>query len=169
MPNPQNPTSTLQSSTLKCDEKFESVFNNLADAVFIHDLQGHFLEVNQTAADRLGYSREELLQMRPQDIDDVESAEKVAARMKEMQEKGQITFETVHISKDATKIPSELNSKVIQYLGKPAVLTVARDITERKKDEKVLEEINQKLVDRELKMIELKKEIASLKQQLSQP
>ncbi len=45
MPNPQTPSSTLESSTLKCDEKFESVFNNLTDAVFIHDLQGHFLEV----------------------------------------------------------------------------------------------------------------------------
>ena len=51
------------------EEKFRTLFNNASDAIFIHDLEGRFFEVNQAACERLGYTREELLQMMPNQID----------------------------------------------------------------------------------------------------
>jgi len=117
------------------EEKFKAIFNSASDAIFIHDLEGHFLEVNQVACDRLGYTREELLQMTPMDIDTQQYAELVSDRIKQLHELGHVFFETAHVRRDGLIIPTELSSKVIEYQENPAVLSIARDITERKQME----------------------------------
>jgi len=47
---------------------YKSVFDKALDIILIADEQGHFVQVNETACQKLGYSREELLQMGVQDI-----------------------------------------------------------------------------------------------------
>src|SRR6202023_1437765 len=46
---------------------------------------------------------------------------------------------TEHLTKDGRSIPEEVNVRVIQFRGQPAVLSVARDITERKAVEAALQ------------------------------
>lgn len=53
----------------RTNEEYRQLIDGMNDAVFIIDLKGKFLAVNDTAVDRLGYSRETLLSMRLQDID----------------------------------------------------------------------------------------------------
>ncbi|TFG10090.1 PAS domain-containing sensor histidine kinase [Candidatus Thorarchaeota archaeon] len=120
-------------SETKSSGKYRVLFDMLADAVFIHEPDGTFLEVNEEACERLGYSRCELLQMSPADIDAPEYSVIVPERVAELKECGEIFFETVHVSKDGTRIPTELSSKIIEYMGQPAVLSIARDISERRK------------------------------------
>lgn len=117
---------------LRAEALFHMVFNNVADGIVIHDLNGKFIEVNQIICDRLDYNREELLQVSPADINDPEGAAKFSERGQQLREKGHITFETAHIRKDGLKIPVEVNSSLIEYQGKPATLSVVRDISERK-------------------------------------
>ncbi len=126
------------------EEKFRTLFDNAGDAIFIHDLEGSFLEVNQVACERLGYSREELLQMTPMDVDSPEYAVLVPKRIEEIRRKGQVFFETIHITKEGTAIPIELSSRTIEFEGTPAVMSVARDITERKRAEEALQESEEK-------------------------
>ena len=47
-------------------------------------------------------------------------------------------FETVHTAKDGTEIPVEISSSVINYQGKQVVLSITRNISERKKVEQEL-------------------------------
>jgi two-component system sensor histidine kinase/response regulator len=115
--------------------KYRALFNSLSDTVFIHDLEGHFLEVNDSAIERLGYSREELSNMTLMDIDSPDYAKLVPERMEKLIEKGYGFFEGEHITKDGRKIPVEINAKVIEYNGIPAIIAVIRDITERKQSE----------------------------------
>ncbi len=124
------------------ESRRQTLFDNAGDAIFIHGLMPdpRFLSVNQVACDRLGYRREELLQMTPMDIDASEYRDLVPERMRVLQEKGHILIETVHVSRDGTRIPIELNSRVIEYGGEPAVLSIARDITKRKRAERALEQ-----------------------------
>ena len=79
-PNARQTEKALQ----EAEEKFRNLFNGASDAIFIHDLKGHFLEVNEIACKRLGYSREELLRMTAIDIDTEEYAPLVAERIKQI-------------------------------------------------------------------------------------
>jgi diguanylate cyclase (GGDEF)-like protein/PAS domain S-box-containing protein len=122
----------------KSEERFRLLFDNTADAIFFLDMQGHFLEVNEVACRRLGYSRDELLNMGARDINDPEGSALFAGKMKELFDKGRMLTETRHVTRDGHTIPVEINARVIDYEGLSAVLSIARDITERQKGEQAL-------------------------------
>jgi len=117
------------------EEKFKTMFNNASDAIFIHDLSGRFMEVNQVACKRLGYTKEELLKMNLTDLDSPKLVTIVPARADELNQRGHIFYETVHVRQDGTAIPIELSSRIIEHEGEPVALSIARDITERKQAE----------------------------------
>ena len=117
------------------EHRYRILFDSTNDAIFIHDMGGRFLEVNQVACERLGYSREELLQMTPMDINSPEYSTTVPQRIEELRKVGHSISEIAQVRRDGTIIPTELSSRIIDYKGKPAVLSIARDITERKNAE----------------------------------
>jgi two-component system cell cycle sensor histidine kinase/response regulator CckA len=117
------------------EAKYRTLFNSLADTIFIHDFEGHFLEVNEVAVEQLGYNHEELLRMSLMDIDSPDYAKLVPERMETIIETGYAFFESEHITKDGIKIPIEVNARIIEYNRMPAVIGVSRDITERKQAE----------------------------------
>lgn len=127
------------------EAKFRDFFNNVGDAIMIHDIQGRFLECNDEICRRLGYSREELLKMSPADIDDPEYGKMIPARIDELQQTGLSVFETVHIAKEGNRIPTEVSSRLITYHGRPAIISTARDITKRKQAEIALRQANRQL------------------------
>ncbi len=114
------------------EEKFRTLFNSAGDAIFIHDLNGRILEVNQVACERLGYPKEKILKMTLADIDRPKSAAPIPERIEGLENKGHIFFETAHKSKEGAITPIELSSRIIEYEGATAALSIARDITERK-------------------------------------
>ncbi len=115
--------------------KFRNIFNNAVDAIFIHGMDGQFLEVNDVACKRLGYSRNKLLQMSPLDIDVPDYAQVAKNRILAVKEKGKMVFETAHVARDGMIIPVEISSRVIKYEGKTCILSIARDISARKQAE----------------------------------
>jgi PAS domain S-box-containing protein len=126
------------------EAQFRQLFNSTVDAIFIHDLEGRFLAVNDIACSRMGYSREELLSMGLKDINVPEQANMIPGRMEEVVRNGQAIFETVDMTIDGRRIPTEVSSRIITFQGRPAYLSIARDITERKKKDMVLEESEEK-------------------------
>lgn len=137
--------SKTEKTIQNAEEKYRMLFENASDAIFIHDLKGNFLEVNSVACNRLGYTKEELKEMTPMDIDAPEYTDLVQKRIKELEEKGQVFFETAHVTKEGKQISIELSSKVIDYEGEKAVLSIARDITKRKEAERELKEYKNRL------------------------
>lgn len=115
----------------------EALFDGIDDAVFVHDLEGRILDVNPAACRRLGYSREELLRMTTRDIDDAPFATGFRQRLQEQQSRGRLSCEGCHITKDGRRIPVDINTSFIQIGGRPVVLAVMRDITERKNAEEM--------------------------------
>ncbi len=117
---------------------YDYLFEHINDAILIHDLAGRFLAVNQVACQRLGYSREELLQMDVKQLDTPERAAHFEQGVSKLLQDGARILESCHLCKDGTAIPVEINARLIEYNGAPAVLSVARDISARKRAEEAL-------------------------------
>jgi PAS domain S-box-containing protein len=128
------------------ESRYRTLFDSAGDAIFILDITtGRFIDANRVACERLGYSRKELLQMTPTDIDSPEYIPVVQERIETLRQRGHLFFETVHVRRDGTFIPTEMNSQLITHAGKPAVLSIARDITDRREAEKELRHSYQEL------------------------
>jgi diguanylate cyclase (GGDEF)-like protein/PAS domain S-box-containing protein len=125
--------------------RYKTLFDSAADAIFVHNLKGRFIDVNTVACDRYGYSKEEFLQMTPQHITTSGRAKNILQRVEEIRTQGFFLYETVHVRRDGTKIPTEVSSQIIEYGGRPVVLSIARDITERKHAEEALRESETRL------------------------
>lgn len=123
--------------------KYRTLFNCSGDIVYLFELTednmpGEILEINNSACQKFGYHKNEILHMNPLQF----TAHDRLSKIKEVQEKliksGTITFEGKYISKNGQYIPSEITATVFNLGDKKVVLAIARDITERKRLEEKL-------------------------------
>ena len=116
------------------------------DTAWVVDFDCSIIDVNNAAVEVLGYSREELLSMKIYDIDHSLDPNVIRRLAKEMPADERQVFETVHTAKDGKNVPVEISSSLVTYRGKRAILSIARDITERKNAEKKVELVMNDLV-----------------------
>ena len=135
----------LEAQVAQSESRYRYVFEQVNDAVFIHDLQGKFIQVNRVACQRLGYTHDELLRMGVQDIDLPEMAAHFAEGVQALIQQGKIVAASCHVRKDGSPIPVEISARMIEYNGQRAVLSVARDISERKRAEAEIQAHNRDL------------------------
>ncbi len=130
----------------KAEHRYRALFEQSHDAVFILDVQGKHLEVNQRAADLLGYTVEELTQL---SVADLSAQKQESGYMLERLLKGENIplYERVFNKKNGEKITVEINVELVRDDdGAPIhIQSVIRDISERKRNEIELQEVNQKL------------------------
>lgn len=120
------------------EHRYETLLNTATDAFFLHDLNGKILDVNHQACNSLGYTRDELLNLSVADID-VETT-KSSINMGDLREGENISIESVHRRKDGSSFPVEVSIGYIHMGNKPLVSVLVRDITERKRIEKMKNE-----------------------------
>jgi PAS domain S-box-containing protein len=120
----------VESRLRKSEDTLRSLFEGRGEAVFIHDFNGRFLEVNGKASKLTGYSKEDLLQKSPMDLD--ARKEQLAERFVTLAREGSLAFETDLVRKDGSLLPVEITLQVIQYGEQRAILGVARNISARR-------------------------------------
>ncbi len=116
----------------KNEEKYRELVNGMVDPIWVIDIEGHIIDVNDTAVEVLGYSRNELLSMGLQDTGVLFKNKDIKGLIETIKQNDDLKFETQHVSKSGQIIPVEINSTLIRYMGKTAILCASRDITERK-------------------------------------
>jgi two-component system cell cycle sensor histidine kinase/response regulator CckA len=116
----------------RSEQEYRALFRNINDAIVIFEPNSEIiLEVNPKACEIYGFTREELIGMSLKRLtEDVPQGERQIAEL--LRWGSYRNFETVHFSKDGSRLQLLANSSVINYRGKPAVLSIHRDITERK-------------------------------------
>ncbi len=131
-------------SALEASEKrYKYLFNAGNDAVFVYGFEekekpGKFVEVNDLACTLTGYSRNELFQLTSVDLTVPEEKEHVYEFNRILSEKKHQVFERTFLTKDKRRIPTEISSHSFLLNDEPTVLSIVRDITERKKREESL-------------------------------
>jgi PAS domain S-box-containing protein len=127
------------------EERFRSFVDHATDGFFLFDEHQAILDVNRQACESLGYAREEMIGMHPHDFD-AGLDEASMARIGERVTTGEtVTFETLHRRKDGTVFPVEVRARQFQQGAHHFRLSLARDITERKRAEEVLRDSEAKL------------------------
>lgn len=119
---------------------FRTLMDHSSDAVFVCDPRtGRFLDVNVSACRHLGYSREELLQLKTSDIEDRFPGENTCATDKATFEHTESrTVTGRHRRKDGCTVPVEINAGLITLGRGDFIVAVARDISDRERAEKRL-------------------------------
>lgn len=123
------------------EARYRNLFENANDLIYIHDLEGNYLAINEAALRVFGFTREEALKLNMCDIVAPEHLNTVRRKLKgKIKGKAsQTTYEVDCLTKDGRRITLEINSSPIYKEGVPvAVQGVARDITERKIVEETL-------------------------------
>jgi len=125
------------------EKKFRMLFNNANDAVFVTQFTedktyGDFIEVNDIACKKLGYTKKEFLSLSPSAIVEPKYIEEFNLWMEKLLTDNHVIFEIVHKAKDKKLIRVEISSHLFNYENKLTVLSIARDITERKQAEEKL-------------------------------
>lgn len=125
---------------------YRGVFDSIAEAIYIQDTEGYFLDVNQGAVNMYGYSHDELIGQTPMfvaapgrnDLDKISKCIKKAFKGIPQQ------FEFWGKRKNGEIFPKDVRLYKGVYFGQDVVIAVATDITERKQAEGLLQESEKK-------------------------
>jgi PAS domain S-box-containing protein len=132
------------------EEKYRTLVNGMNDTVWVTDFKGRISDVNDAATRTLGYTRDEMLSMTLEDFDGTLATEELKSQVGRIPEERNQVFETTLITKDGMTVPVEIKSSLVKYNGKESVLSIARDITERR----IAEEELRRRLDYELATVE---------------
>ncbi len=113
----------------------ERLLDSASDSIFLYDLEGNFLYINEAAYITRWYRKEELLSLGAWVLVTPETAVYQDNILKELWANGEMIFESEHRRKDGSVIPVEIFARVLKVEGRELILSVARDITERKQAE----------------------------------
>ncbi len=124
-----------QNALSKSEERFRRLVEYIPDSLFLHDMDGKILDANHSACESLGYTREELIGLYIQDIDEEFILDKHLKSFKEMDPGVPITFEGLQKRKDGTTIPAEIRLLIFESDERQLILALVRNIAARKRAE----------------------------------
>lgn len=105
----------------------------LPDALFVHDDDGRYIEVNTRACESLGYSKDELLAMHVADIEQEIGVDFAKAQWTQLRPGRSMVLFGRHRRKDGTEFPVETHFGCHESDGGRYYVCVVRDIADRKK------------------------------------
>lgn len=122
------------------ERKYRFLFNAGNDAIFVYRQTpdrrpGKFIEANELASKLTGYTKAELMELTPVDLVVPEEKKLVLELNWEIREQKHRIFERTLLTMDGRRIPVEISSHFFALNGEPTILSIARDITERKRVE----------------------------------
>lgn len=124
----------------RSEARYRILFDGAADAIFVHDAEGRILAANAVAVERYGYSQSEFLTMTVGMVDTVDEAAHVPGRIARVLTGQTLHFETEHRRRDGTSFPVDVSAKRVEWDGRPATVSICRDITDRRRAEAALAE-----------------------------
>ena len=121
----------VQLSLAENEERYRLLVDQIGSAMFLHDLEGNIIEVNQITADRYGYTRKELLKLNVHDIEPSLAPREGKDIFRKVFKTGPARFDTRHQIKDGTEFPVEISVSPLTFQGNKYLIALASDISDR--------------------------------------
>jgi len=125
-----------QSNKKYIDDKFKTLFESVNAAAFLTEIDGKIIEANQKSCELYNHNWDDLINNNISKIFP-ESAGWYDLR-EEIISKGGMNFESINIQKDGTQFPVNISISLFKMDGKPVMLSLIWDISERKESEEKL-------------------------------
>ena len=123
----------LEVESRRSEARYRALFEQASDAIMLENEHDEIIDANQRAADLVGYTRAELLKLHVSDLQAPEvrgQSGRVVAD--ELARHGGRPFEAVDLHRDGHHLPVEITETRLTGPDEGLVLTIVRDITERK-------------------------------------
>jgi len=135
---------TADAARQDSEERYRQFLEAAPDPVFLlgaeGDDLGRILDANTIAAQMHGYERHELIGRSIGDLDAPQDAALVRQRIERLMTDGHIGFEVTHVHRDGHEFPIEVSARTAKISGRPCIVSFNRDLTERRRVEKELQE-----------------------------
>jgi PAS domain S-box-containing protein len=161
----QKDADTLRDSEIalrKSDVRLRTILQTTLDGFWIVDQQQHFVDVNDAYCAMSGYSRDEILTMRISDVAEGEQPEDIRAQIGQIMRVGSGRFESRNRCKDGSIFDVDISAHYISSDGDQLV-GFCRDITERKRRENEIQQLNS---DLEVRVIERTSDLSQMNAEL---
>jgi len=134
-----------QRSLQESEKRYRNLIDTANDLVFVNDFFGNFIDVNQYACDRLGYSRDELLNMSIRDFEVEDDQDKDSSEISHILQHNGNLFESKYRTSNGDIFSCEVNATLMRYEGETVILALVRDVSQRKYVQAALEEERERL------------------------
>jgi PAS domain S-box-containing protein len=118
------------------EERYRQLFENAHDGIWIHDLEGNFINANKAMEKMTGYSREDLYRLNVKSFlsdDSLDLAHRIRSKLLNNEPVEQ-PYEQRVFKRDGSEIYLQLATSVVLDKGKPAGFQhIGRDITEQRR------------------------------------
>lgn len=122
-----------------CMVNLQTLFNTIDDFVFIIDIQGKIIEINQAVENRLGYTFEDLENISVTDLHPPKQRNEAARIISDMLAGKQNFYAVPLMSKDGSLLPVETRVTLGQWDNQDVLFCISRDLSGRKQYEQALE------------------------------
>jgi PAS domain S-box-containing protein len=123
----------------KSEANYRAIFNSANDAILVHDIETlRILSVNRKACQMYGYTQQEFEKITVQDLSSdvpARTQEKTLRRVEKLLAEGPQLFEALSKDKTGRKLWVEVNLRLAVIEGRKCLLSIVRDINERKEIE----------------------------------
>lgn len=142
----------IQTSVGNKAKKFELLFEEISEALFLHDFEGSIIKANTSACKCLGFTPDELRKMNILTIGSTDLIQEYDDNFKRLVIEKRIRFETKHFTKNKKEIPVEVTSTIIIVGNKETILSSVRDLSISKNFENQLIEARKSAEDSEAEL-----------------
>jgi len=118
------------------EEMHKLLFENANDGIMLHGLTSEglpdrFIQANDRACQMLGYSKEELRQLTPLDIQLESTPEEIQQEKRQISKDKRLLLHKKLIARDGKTVSAEIHTALFELQKRPVVVAVIRDIAER--------------------------------------
>lgn len=118
-------------------KRYEAIFQNASDIILFFDLNGRIIDGNKAAIKAYGYTYEELVNLT---IYHIRTDSILTEKQLQRAYRNGMNFETIHTRKDGSWFYAEVHSQGFEMGEQQVIISIIRDISERKNTEKALSE-----------------------------
>lgn len=122
----------LQKELQTSEQRFHTLFDSAVDIFLLHDVDGNLIDINNQTCKSLGYSRQELLQLKIDDLDIGPNPVPLSELANDLAKGKTFRTDSVLRRKDGSSFPVEINLGLLEKENQPLFLALLRDMTDRK-------------------------------------